>query len=262
MTKVIALPDVTAHAKAWAKALEAAGGIAYWQGDMAAAEAFYEKNLSLQRDLKDTPGTANALYNLAFTYGAAQTDLEKARSHYLQSLSLYEELADRASIARVHWGLAYVEFSLGNYSGAREHFEVSLPILRTLGDTFSLAWALHLLGLIGTKTGQHDAAYKSMAEALTLFVEGRDISGIVMTIDDLSTLAAGEGDLERAARLAGGAAALEKSSGADLASVASIAEGRPRLGEKDLDQEGLKAAWQEGHAMSVDELVAYALRRG
>ncbi|MGH2373642.1 MAG: adenylate/guanylate cyclase domain-containing protein, partial [bacterium] len=261
MTKIMALPDVITHAKAWSKALEAAGGIAYWQGDMAAAEAFYEKNLSLQRELKDKAGIANALYNLAFAYGAALTDLEKARSLYLESLPLYEELGDQAGIARVHWGLAYFEYSVANYSGAREHYAVSLPILRSLGDKFSLAWALHLLGLIGAKTGERDAAYRSFVEALTLFAEGRDISGIVMAVDDLSTLAADEGDLERAARLAGGATALQKSSGADLASVASIAEARPRLSEKDLGQERLIAAWREGHVMSVDELVAYALRR-
>ncbi|MGQ0549736.1 MAG: tetratricopeptide repeat protein, partial [Armatimonadota bacterium] len=170
---------VPAYVHARAKALEAAGGIAYWQGDMATAARFYEEQLSIQRELGDKRRIADALYNLSWVYGAPQTDLEKAWSLLKQSLALYEELGDRPGIARAHWSLGFMGYSMGNYPAAREHLAVSVPILRDLHDTFSLA----------------------------------------------------------------------------------AAEGRTRLGEKELDREALTAAWDEGRNMSVEELVAYALRR-
>ncbi|MGH2404584.1 MAG: tetratricopeptide repeat protein [bacterium] len=262
LTRILELPDVSAYDHARAKALEAAGGIAYWQGDMPTAERFYEEHLSIQRSLKDKRGIADALYNLAFVYAAPQRELQKARSLYEESLALYEELADRAGIARAHWGLASTRYSEANYASAHEHLAVSLPILRDLRDTFSFAWAQHLSGLIAIRTADHGAARAAFGEALKLFSDGRDVSGIVIVLDDLSALATAEGDPERAMRLAGGAAALQQSSGADLATVTATADGRARPGAPDFDQQALAAAWEEGRTMSLDEIVAYALRRG
>lgn len=168
-----------------------------------------------------------------------------------------EGLADR-----MHWGLAFPYYSEANYVRAHEHLAVSIPILRDLRDTFSLAWALHLSGLIAIRTADRAAARTALGEALKLFSDARDLSGIVMVLDDFSALATAEGDPERAARLAGGAAALQQSSGADLATLAATADGRARPGAAELDQKALAAAWEEGRTMALDEIVAYALRRG
>jgi len=262
LTRILAMPDVSAYDRARAKALEAAGGIAYWQGDMTTAGRYYEEHLSLQRSLGDKRGIADALYNLAFVYAAPQRELQKARSLYEESLALYEELADRAGIARAHWGLASTCYSEANYASAHGHLAVSLPILRDLHDTFSFAWAQHLSGLIAIRTADHGAARAALGEALKLFSDARDVSGIVIALDDLSALATAEGDPERAMRLAGGAAALQQSSGADLATVTATADGRVRPGAEGLDQQALAAAWKEGNTMSLDEIVAYALRSG
>ena len=256
---ILAIPDAVPLTKARARALEAAGGITYWQGDMEAAERFYEENLSLQRELGGKGDIATALYNLAFVYGAPQTDLEKARSLYQQSLALFEEIGDVPGIAKAHWGLAFMDYSMGDYPAAREHLALSVPILRSLNDRFSLGWAAHLSGLIANKTGDYDTARSAFGESLGLFADAHDISGIVLALDDLSALATVDGDLERAARLAGGAAALQKSSGTDLASIVAATEGRRRMSEE-LDQKTL-AAWEKGLTMSVEEIVAYALRR-
>ncbi len=261
LVRILAVPGASSHPKARAKALEAAGGIAYWQADFDAAQGFYESSLAIQRELGNTAGIANALYNLAFVFFVPQTDTGRAQSLLEESLALYQETGDRAGIAKAHWALSSLLQTTGDYPAALSHLNVSLPILRELDDRFSLGWALHLLGLITSKTGDYDITRAAWSEGLNLFAEARDVSGIALLLDDLSSLALTEGEPERAARLAGAAAALQASSGTDLAAVINRIEGRSRPGEKDVDKRVLAAAWEEGRGMSVEEIVAYALRQ-
>jgi len=206
---------------------------------------------------------AAALYNLAFAFFIPKTDNARAQSLLEEGLALYQDAGDRPGIAKTHWALASLFYeALNDFQDARTHLDISLPILRDLDDRFSLGWALHLHGLLNLKAGDHEAVRSALNEGLRLFAEARDVSGITLLLDDLSSLAVAEGLIERAARLAGGAAALQASSGADLAKVLNEMEGRVRPGESGVDQEAIAAAWEEGRTMSVEAIVAYALGKG
>jgi len=86
------------------------------------------------------------------------------------------------------------------------------------------------------------------------------LSGIAGLLDQAAALAVGDGDLQRAARLSGAAAQLTASSGAELTSilkqtsVEDIAEGPEAPSRADV-----AAAWAEGQAMTLEEVVDYAL---
>jgi tetratricopeptide (TPR) repeat protein len=261
LDKALAMPGAVAFPGARAKALEAAGGILYWQGDMEGARRLYEESLALWRELGDKKHIANALYNLAFVFIVPRTEVDRGRSLIEQSLALYEELGDKSGIARTHWILANLAHYYKDYRAARAHLAVSLPIFRELESRFDLAWALHQVGLTEIRMGEQTAARVALNESLSLFEEAGDIPGIAVLLDDLSQLAVAEGDLERAARLAGKASALQASSGMDLATLINAAEGRSRPGETGTDQQALTAAWEEGRAMPTEEIVAYALQR-
>lgn len=167
-----------------------------------------------------------------------------------ESLALYTQVGDEAGLARVHWALGSHAYGLSDYATARHHVEISLPIFREIDDRFSVGWALHLLGLIATKTGDFPFARAALREGLSLFAEAGDVSGIGLLLDDLSGLAVAEDDGERAARLAGGAAALQKQSGTDLAAVLNAMEGR---------SQAITTAWNDGLTMPLDRLIEYAL---
>jgi len=111
------------------------------------------------------------------------------------------------------------------------------------------------------ETGDFDTARAAYREGLSLFDEARDLSGIALLLDDLSDLALTEGDVPRAARLAGGAAALQRQSGTGLADVLHKAEGRSRPGEKTVDEHTIRTAWNDGQTLPLDRLIAYALGR-
>ena len=259
LTAIVQMPGGSPGVRALV--LEAAGGIAYWQGDLDATRGFYQDSLALQRELGDPSSTARALYNLSFVFFLRREDMATAQSLLDQSLALYTQAGDDAGIAHVHWALASYANMTGDYPAARQHLDLSLPTFRRLDDRFSLGWALHILGLVTGKTGDFDTARAAYREGLSLFDEARDLSGIALLLDDLSDLALTEGDVPRAARLAGGAAALQRQSGTGLADVLHKAEGRSRPGEKTVDEHTIRTAWNDGQTLPLDRLIAYALGR-
>ena len=66
LERILAMPDVEAYPAAHAKALEAAGGVAYWRAEMPLAMEYYEACLALCRRIGDKRAIANALYNWGF----------------------------------------------------------------------------------------------------------------------------------------------------------------------------------------------------
>jgi len=257
LTAIVQMPGGSRGAHALV--LEAAGGIAYWQGDLDAARSLYQESLALQRELGDPSAIARALYNLAFAFFIKQEDMTAGQALLEESLALYTRARDEAGVARVHWALASHAQMSDDYPAARRHLDLSLPIFRRLDDRFSLGWALHILGVVAAKTGDFGAARAAFREGLSLFDEARDISGLALLLDDLSGLALTEGDLPRAARLAGGAAVLQKQSGTDLADVLNKELGRVRPGEQPVDEQTIRTAWNDGQALPLDRLIAYAL---
>jgi predicted ATPase/class 3 adenylate cyclase len=259
LERLVALPRAREHPSLLARGYEALGSVRYWRGEMEAAGAAYETALSLQREVGDEQGIADALYNLAFVFIVPQTDLPRGEALLLQALEMYERLGIDSGTASVHFSLMNTAHQRGDDAARRRHFEIALPTFRRLGDAFMVAWGLHIdaLGLI--RSGGFDEARAELTEALSLFARAADVSGIALLLDDFADLALGEGRIERSVRLSGAAAAFQATSGADLGSVINKTEGRSLPDAARLDPETLRRAWEEGQAMSIDQAVAYAM---
>ncbi|MDR7419329.1 MAG: adenylate/guanylate cyclase domain-containing protein [Armatimonadota bacterium] len=258
LNAILAMPGAQGL-PAYAAAVEAAGGIAYWQGDFDGARSHYEQQLTLARARGDALGTAEALYNLSFPYVVPKSDLERGRALLHEALTIYEQAQHKPGIAKTHWGLASVEFALRHGEAALHHVNVCLPLFRELNDRFSLGWALHSAGLAHMQLNDLRAARTALIDGLRLFAEARDVSGIAGSLQDLANLALLERDVRRAARLIGGAAGLVHTGGADLWKFfEAMAEGW-RVGDVRLDKEALASDVEAGRAMSLDDLIAYAL---
>ena len=239
------------------RALEAAGGIAYWQGDMVAAQPWYDECLELTRAAGDTRDIANALYNDAFPMLVNAANLPRAHELLDEALPMFRELDDTAGVARSLWALGnYFYFDRRN-DEATAPLDEAVGLFRKLGDEFSLAWALHTGALVAMRAGDAATAGPLVREALRMFSETSDVSGIVMLLDDAAQLARIEGDPVRATHLAGAAAAHQASSGAGLGTMLNLQEGW--TGREGLSDEDGAKAWAEGQAMSVEQAVAYAL---
>jgi predicted ATPase/class 3 adenylate cyclase len=261
LERLLELPG-SPDADARARALEAAGGVAYWMGDFRGARRWYEECLEIRRRLGDRAGIAEATYNLSFAHGIAPEplrDLGTSIRLLEQSRAMFEELGDRRGVAKSIWGLVTVSLlDPDPWERAMELSGQTVDLFRELDDRFGLGWALHLHGLALSILNRTEEARPVLKEAMTMFLEADDRSALGLLLGDLALLAASEGDRERAVRLAGAAVAVEDEVGTGLlfssAGVAERIRELPRL----LPEEESDRIYAEGKAMSVDQAVVYA----
>ncbi|MBA3552535.1 MAG: tetratricopeptide repeat protein [Actinobacteria bacterium] len=246
-----------ADPRARLKALEAAGSLAYWQADIDGQTAFYQEALALARRIGDEASIANALYNASFPLIYTER-LEEARRHLEESLALYERLGDRLGVARVEWGLGDVFFVERRFEEAEPFLQRSLAGFRQGGDVTMEGWALFLLGSGSRAQGDPAEADARLKEALRLFAEARDVPGVLFVLDSLGEIAAEAGDEDRGSRLRGAAEALKVSSGAALIETSRKYSGVTSDEERVTIEQG-SAGFAEGHRMTLDQAVAYAL---
>ena len=239
-----------------ARALEAAGGVAYWQGDMDAAEAYYDECLELTRATGDERAIAGALYNDSFPSNVMRRDLPKGQALLDEAVAIYRRLGDEAGIARCLWGLGQIYSYLESNDRAINAIEEAIDLFRRLDDRFGLGWALFVRASIALKTDDTETAGSIDREALKFFADARDVTGVVLVLESMAEVARRKGTSLRAERLAGAAAAQEATSGAGLGTVVGTREGW-RKGAALSDAEA--AARADGQAMTLEQAVAYAL---
>jgi predicted ATPase/class 3 adenylate cyclase len=254
---VLSMPGSREHSQERAMALEAAGGIAYWQGDMSATQTFYDESLALVRAGGNPELIANALYNSSFPSNVTGKDVIRARALLHEALPIYRQLNDEPGIAKCLWALGQSYAHTDDDALAAQTLDEAAALFRKLGNLFGLGWALFLHGLLAVKIGDLAGARSLGVESLKIFADAKDISGVVLVLDGLAEVAYREGDMVNAARLAGAKEAHEVASGAGLTTVVALREGwRP-------DQELARsqaAAWAEGQAMTLEQAIAFALR--
>ena len=255
--RVVVLPDATEFPAAREAALEAAAGIAYWQGDFDVARVWYQETLDLARARQDDRAEANALYNLSFTYTWNPGEQEEALKLANQALEVNRRLGDQLGIGRALWARAGAEYFFRDFASAASGLDEALEIFRPLGDRFMLAWTLYMQGLTFLETDR-DRLHEALSEALDLFRQTGDVSGYALVFDAFAAAAHVEGDSIRAMRLAGYASATERLAGGGLGSLNRGYAGF--FPERLMETPEFAAAYAEGQQMDLDRAVRLALR--
>ena len=253
----LALPKSRDYPMERLQALEAAGGLAYWQADMESAQRFYDECLELTRTTGDKQALANALYNAAFPNVVNMRESERPRQLLLEALPLFRELGDQSSVGRTLWGLGNGYYFDREYPTAKVTLEESHAVFRTIDDRFGLGWALHTHGLVSLKMGDIEAARKDFLEAIELFKEGGDVSGMVLQLDNLSQVIRADGDPGTATRLASAARVHQRSTGTGIGQLLSEQEGR--TGREGLSPQDAERVWTEGQALTLDQALQEAV---
>lgn len=261
--------DVEVEPAVRARALSAAGSLAYWQNDEEAIR-LYEASLELRRRLGDPAELASGLFDLghAISCVAAVKDPVRGRNLELEALEIYRSLGSRMGEAWLVWALGCNAHFAGNNQQAADELGQAIELFRELGEPFGLAWALTMHGLAATLVGQRKLASDHFLEALPIFAEVDDVSGIDSVLEHLARLAAADGDPRRAVRLTTAAARVRGISESAImqmvyaglpAGVRPLTLDRARL---PLTPEEVEALTAEGEAMTTAEAVAYALSVG
>jgi tetratricopeptide (TPR) repeat protein len=255
---ILGMPSAGATDDQRARALEADAGIAYWQADMEAAQAMYDENLALVRKTGDKRKIAMALYNNAFPKLVTRSEIPVMVATVREALAMYRELGDEPGIGRSLWAVGNGLRFQGDLRGAAEVLDEAIELDRRHDDRFSLGWALHTRALVAVQEKDAEAARRCIHEALTIFLDAGDVSGMTILLDDAAYYFELLGDRGAALRHAGAAAASQAATGAGLASLAGLDENRDW--HSDVTSEDEVRAWSEGQATKVDEAAARALR--
>ena len=184
-----------------AKALHAAGRLAWRCADYAEARARYDEALALFQALDDKSGTGLVLNGLGLLVMDDEQDYRCAHKFFEEGLAARRAAGDR-------WGIAHSLSCLGgclalegDYPAARAAQEEALSIWRELGDVLSIAWQSLLLGVPNLYGDCCEQAQQRAEEGLAIFRQVGNKRGIANGLYQLSYLARWQGDYERSAVL-------------------------------------------------------------
>jgi tetratricopeptide (TPR) repeat protein len=256
--------------RAWASALQQAGGLALLQGDIAAARSFFEQSLTIWQALADKTRIAGLLHSLGDVVGGA--DMEAARAYYQQSVALLQEAGDRKGSAASLCSLGYIAVKQGDLCRARTLFEEAVAIDRESGERGGDA-PVALSGVL-SDLGEHARARVLLTESL---LAAEELGNRLLLINVLTRLArlalveataashppeggTGRGRLVQSVRLFGAAAGLRDAMGLAQQPYDAERQGREAaVLRAALGEETFAAAWAEGYAMTAEQSIAEAL---
>jgi predicted ATPase/DNA-binding CsgD family transcriptional regulator len=251
-----------------ARALQAAGYLSEFQGDLGAARRHLEEALRLFRGLDDGFGVESALgalgqvalldgslpeaeglvgealeraraRNDAYSIGALlgtladivhqQGDFPRARALIEEGLDVKRHFAAPREMALHILHLSVMLEEQHEYATARDMCERGLAICRGSNDQRITAFVQARLAGLATLDGDFETARRALGECLPVLDGLGDPGGVAFALEGCAVFAAAQERPARALRLAGAATALRTMVGASLPSAARLAGFEERM---------------------------------
>jgi predicted ATPase/DNA-binding CsgD family transcriptional regulator len=230
LEQVLAQPGAQAPTAARAKALRAAGAMAYYQGDFPEANRLLEASVIVSREIGAAGKLelAQALLMLgevALLQGNASEAYKLAR----EGLLVCQEVGDAWLMAMALRLLGRATGELGDLVAARSLLEESAAQLRIIGDRRYLMMPVDALGMLALRQGDYPGARAYFEETLSVAQEMSDEPFIANALAHLGTVALRVGDYPQSAALYQQSLALNREQGnkdgivEDLAGLAEVA---------------------------------------
>jgi tetratricopeptide (TPR) repeat protein len=240
-----------------AKALLAAGSLAYWQGDLETTARQYEESLSISRELNDARGIADGLFNLSFVHGVlGRSDV--ASRYLLEARATFEQLGDARQAAFAAVGLGVAAARRADWETASKFATEAWARFESLGDAFGIGLSSGVLGHLALAAGDNEAGRRLFLTSLSANEEMGDRLGLAVTLDAVALIAGRRGRHDVSLRLAGAADAIEETAHGhapvpwyDLEDPSDLADGT-------LSPEEIAATLEQGRDLSVEEAIALA----
>jgi predicted ATPase len=256
LARALARPGADLGARA--KALQVSATLAMEAGTTATVGPFADESARLYERLGDELGAARARTIRAWAHQAAG-ELDEARRLHQQAVASTRRAGDS-------WRLQVALNNLGNFSLDQEDFadaaqvlEEALELSRMIGFPDSKARVLINLGFARLGLVDPDRAESCFLEALTLASRTGSITSTCDAFIGLAAIAAARAEQERCARLMGAADAVLEEVGRRLDGWEQrVREVTLAAVHRDL-AERAAALFAEGHALTRDAAIAYAL---
>ena len=234
--------------------------LSYRAGDWAQMRRYTEESLVLFRELGIAWGVSNAFWQLGYA-AYSSGEYESARSLFEQSLEWARKDNIPAVMAFALNSLGELERLRGDYASATVLYTECAQLRRRMGHRINLATSLINLGQVALHESDHVRARPLFEEAGAIYqqLELGD-QYLVRVLAGFAGVAGVAGKHEQAARLFGAVEAIYEAQERKMGLVERaeydriIAKVRSQL-----DEATFNAAWEEGHKMTLEQAVAYAL---
>lgn len=239
-------------------ALNNLGTVAHMQTDYSRAVTYYERALALARTIGERCGMAMPLTNLGLI-AMQQGDFPRAAALFDEALALWRALGYDQKLAVTLGNRGALAFRQGQYDEAVALQEDALAMKRAMGDKLAVAHSLGDLARAEIERCHHVRAQTLLDEALSIFHRAGQRDGIAECLEAMGRIAQHTNQLDRAARLYGGAAALRAEIGVahHPADVKRHEEALDAL-RASMTAGSFLAAWKIGQAMPLERLLRYA----
>jgi predicted ATPase/transcriptional regulator with XRE-family HTH domain len=249
----------TAKASLRAKALWAASALAFPQGDHVRMDALASEGLELSRQSEDPMDRRNAL--------TIKGMVAMLHGRYRDALEPFSESVEICRRAGLSWQLGTSCLNLGTaqlHSGSSDDalatLRDGLRVYGTLGDDIFAARIKNTLAHVALARNDIAGADLLGREALATAAQQGERQGIAEGLHTLAAVAAARSDLDRAAILAGAAAAIRETIAARPGPFDIAIPGRfLRTIEGTVTAKRWRRSWDAGYALGAEAAAEYAL---
>jgi diguanylate cyclase (GGDEF)-like protein len=242
-----------------ARTLNVIGLIGRATGELDRARACFSECIAIQQAHGgDDRLHAVALVNLAVLM-VREEEFDEAEEHFIRSTELDRKVGNLRGLAIGLLGLASVHVDRGDAVGARPLLAEGLDVSRQLGDAFTEAYGVHILGRLTRLDGDPVRAYRHISTALEQSHRLGDLTITYDTFTSVVDMLSGV-DPARAARILGAVEVARDHDGMPMGAYdLRIRDKTLRRIRTVLAEPDLVAAIEAGRATSLDDAVAAAL---
>jgi predicted ATPase/DNA-binding CsgD family transcriptional regulator len=248
--------------RAWAWAVVWAGGLAHGRSDYDQATRLVHQAQRAFERLEDGRGIGWCL-NFLGHIARARSELPQAAELLEASIAAFRGVDDEVSVILPLAALGFTVCLMGDPQRATELCEQSVRAARQTGASGRLTIALIYQGQVASILGQTQQAGEAFQEGLKLAGEWDSAWGMAECLEGLAVVASSQSQPERAGRLLGAAGRLRETIGAPVHPVDRADHERAvQASQAALGETAYAAAWADGRAMSLDQVIDYAESTG
>ena len=175
------------HKKGMALTLNNLGAVYYKQGNILKTVDFYTTSFEILKELDDKNGMSLLLNNIGIIH-LSQGNIQKALEYLEKSLKIIEQIGDKEKIARSMINIGNIYSNQGNSDQAILYFEKSYKIQGQLGDKKGMAYSLSNIGDVYNDRGYPAKALIYFERSLQLRKAINDREGIAYSYNDLGVV--------------------------------------------------------------------------
>ena len=195
--EVLAILEQSDYPSQEAVTLGNLGGTYFQMGQFQTALPYFLRALALHESAGDREEQATMLGNIASLY-REQGSLQKSLTYNLQTLDVYRSLSNELGVALVQHRLGLLYQRMGDYRRAQRFLSQAYASRKAQGSLRRSASSLRALGALHNERGQTQKAQAALREAIDVYREIDNRSGLARSRAELAESLISEGQLREA----------------------------------------------------------------